>query len=111
MKYGCKITLMSLPSDIHLGWLVQVGKDHSALGIGSWGHSNVVELLVSRNADIDVKEVDGQTPLHYAIVCDRVAIAEYLVKNNASINEKDNDGKWPCDLCEFNWPFMVLVGK
>lgn len=75
------------------------------------GHSNVVELLVSRNADINVKDVDGQTPLHYAVVCDREAIAEYLVKNNANISEKDNDGKSPCDLCESNWPFIVSAEK
>ncbi|XP_022922219.1 acyl-CoA-binding domain-containing protein 1-like isoform X3 [Cucurbita moschata] len=75
------------------------------------GHSNVVELLVSRNADINEKDIDGQTPLHYAVVCDRKSIAEYLVKNNANINEKDNDGKSPCDLCESIWPFMVSAGK
>ncbi|XP_022138230.1 acyl-CoA-binding domain-containing protein 1-like [Momordica charantia] len=75
------------------------------------GHSNVVELLVSKNADIDVKDVDGQTPLHYAVVCDREAIAEHLVKNNANINEKDNDGNSPSALCESNWPCMVSAAK
>lgn len=46
---------------------------------------------------------EGQTPLHYAAVCDREAIAELLVKHNADKDVKDNDGKAPLDLCEPAW--------
>lgn len=52
------------------------------------------------------KDNEGQTPLHYATVCERDAIAEYLVKQNADTGVKDNDGNTPCDLCESNWPWM-----
>lgn len=49
---------------------------------------------------------EGQTPLHYAAVCDREAIAELLVKHNADKDVKDNDGNTPVDLCESAWKWM-----
>jgi ankyrin repeat protein len=57
------------------------------------------------------KDNDGQTPLHYAVVCEREAIAEYLVKQNAETYIKDNDGNSPSDLCEANWSWMQFAGK
>lgn len=52
------------------------------------------------------KDNDGQTALHYAVMCDREGVAEYLVKQNADTGAKDNDGSSPCDLCESNWPWL-----
>lgn len=49
---------------------------------------------------------EGQTPLHYAVVCDREGIAEFLVKQSASMDIKDNDGNAPRDVCESDWPWM-----
>lgn len=57
------------------------------------------------------KDDDGQTPLHYAVVCEREAIAKYLVKQNADTDLKDNDGNTPSDLCEANWPWLKCEGK
>lgn len=52
------------------------------------------------------KDNEGQTPLHYAAVCEREAIAEFLVKQNADTNLEDNDGKSARDLCEVDWPCL-----
>lgn len=52
------------------------------------------------------KDDEGQTPLHYAVMCEREAIAEYLVKHNADIHSKDNDESSPLDICKPNWPCM-----
>ncbi|KAG9146300.1 hypothetical protein Leryth_007988 [Lithospermum erythrorhizon] len=49
---------------------------------------------------------EGQTPLHYAAVCERAAIAELLVKQKADLHIRDNDGNSPSDLCEQSWPWM-----
>ncbi|KAJ8446232.1 hypothetical protein Cgig2_016003 [Carnegiea gigantea] len=73
------------------------------------GHSGVIELLCSKGADMNAKDLkedfllgredhEGQTPLHYAVVCDREAIAEYLVKHNADIDVKDNDDTSPSEV-------------
>lgn len=50
---------------------------------------------------------EGQTPLHYAVVCDRETISELLVKHGANPQITDNDGNSPVDLCDSKWPFMI----
>ncbi|KAL5994481.1 hypothetical protein ACLOJK_024533 [Asimina triloba] len=49
---------------------------------------------------------DGQTPLHYAAVCEREAIARLLLDHNADGSLKDNDGQSPCELCDRAWDWM-----
>lgn len=68
-------------------------------------------LLLILSVSLYWKDNDGQTPLHYAVVCEREAIAEYLVKENAETDIKDNEGNSPSDLCEANWPWMQFAGK
>ncbi|GJZ44730.1 acyl-CoA-binding domain-containing protein 1-like protein [Tanacetum coccineum] len=61
------------------------------------GHIDVVELLLSRNADVNLKDNEGQTPLHYVAVCERKEIGELLVKRNAGTDINHNDWNYPCD--------------
>lgn len=70
------------------------------------GHTNIVELLLSKSADVNAKDNEGQTPLHYAAMCDREDVAEILVKQNADRDVKDNEGNSPSDLCETNSTWM-----
>ncbi|KAI3953450.1 hypothetical protein MKW92_006962 [Papaver armeniacum] len=70
------------------------------------GHLDMVELLLSKNADVNAQDNEGQTPLHYAAMCDREAIAEILVKQNADTTVKDNEGSSASDLCESNWSWL-----
>lgn len=53
-----------------------------------------------------LKDNEGQTPLHYAAVCEREAKAELLVKKNAGKDIKDDDGNFPSDLCDPSWPLI-----
>lgn len=64
------------------------------------------DLLLSDLIISILKDNDGQTPLHYAVTCEREAIAEYLVKHSADINSKDNEGSSSRDICSSKWPFM-----
>lgn len=41
---------------------------------------------------------EGQTPLHYAVLCERPAIADLLTRHGADPNAKDNDGHSPHEL-------------
>lgn len=52
------------------------------------------------------KDNEGQTPLHYAVVCEREALAQFLMRQNADIDIKDNDGNTPRDICDSDWPWM-----
>ncbi|KAF9616443.1 hypothetical protein IFM89_029697 [Coptis chinensis] len=63
---------------------------------------------LSKTADVNAKDDEGQTPQRYAAMCDREGVAEFLVKQNADRDVKDNDGKSPCDLCASNSSWMQL---
>lgn len=53
-----------------------------------------------------LKDLEGQTALHYAAVCERKDIAEFLVKHGADVEIKDNEGDCPRDVCELHWPWL-----
>ncbi|CAG7909572.1 unnamed protein product [Brassica rapa] len=80
---------------------------HSAIPnlVRRWRGTNlVISALLSSKSRICLKELKaaflymqrdnkGQTALHYAVVCDREAIAEFLVKQKANTASKDDNGK------------------
>lgn len=61
-----------------------------------YGQKEAVEYLVSKGAEIDLKDVDhGRTPLHYAAITGNVEIAEILISKGMDINEEDEYGWTP----------------
>ncbi|KAL0408729.1 UNVERIFIED_CONTAM: hypothetical protein Sradi_1807300 [Sesamum radiatum] len=80
---------------------------HSA---ASSGNVEIVEILLSRGADVNLKNDGGRTALHYAASKGRLKIAEILVSHGAKLNVKDKVGCTPlhraastgnAELCEF----------
>ncbi len=75
-----------------------------------WGHKDIVEILSSKVAYVDVTNNDGKTPLHYgekilniinirwiifwfaATENGRLDILEYLLSKGADINFRANNG-------------------
>lgn len=55
----------------------------------------------------NAQDNDGQTPLHYAVLCEREEIAELLIEHHADQHIKDSDGSSPLDLCGSRWDFMA----
>jgi len=55
------------------------------------GLVRVAELLLSRNADINVKDGLGEMPLHYVARHCRVGVVELLLKARADPNARNND--------------------
>jgi ankyrin repeat protein len=49
----------------------------------------IIGLLIRNGADCEAKNKDGETPLHVAIACDKLANVKALVVNGAKVEEKD----------------------
>ena len=61
----------------------------------SGGHIEIVELLVSKGADLNAKDMIGMTPLHYVASGGHKEIVELLIANGADVNAKDEYGLTP----------------
>ncbi len=74
-------TLISGGADIN----AKAGGNGGALlhSAAYWGHKEVVELLIASGADVDVKDLQGQTPLDTALLKGRLEIFELLINNSA----------------------------
>ncbi|XP_019857878.1 PREDICTED: ankyrin repeat domain-containing protein 50-like [Amphimedon queenslandica] len=57
------------------------------------GHHQVVELLLSKNPDINIQDNDGQTALMYACHNGHHQVVKLLLHKNPDINIQDNDGQ------------------
>ena len=62
------------------------------------GNRAMVELLLSRGADVNSKEVTGQTPLHIAANKGFQAVVEVLLANKVDVNAQDDSGNTPLHL-------------
>ena len=64
------------------------------------GKCGVVELLISKGANVDAKDHKGRTPLAWAVYGGygkpvHVKCAEILIQNGADVNAVDEDGLTP----------------
>lgn len=62
------------------------------------GARNVIELLVTRGADLNAQDGNERTPLHNLVMNQFDAIALYLVAKGANIHIKDRRGHSPVDI-------------
>ena len=62
--------------------------------VGS-GHKDVVELLLSKGAEVNAKNRDGWTPLHEAASSGQKDVVELLLSKGAEVNAKVKDGRTP----------------
>lgn len=59
------------------------------------GHIKIVSLLISQDADVNVKDADGYTPLHWAAWNGKKECVEVLLRAGARANAQDRYGYTP----------------
>ena len=74
----------------------------------------VKDMIDIYEQDINAKDSEGRTALHYAVMHNQLAIVEYLIENGASINEPDNKGNVPLIYAAFKGNYYLanyLLGR
>ena len=93
-KLICSKQVMHLPEYRYYGYSQRFTKDVTGLQIAaSFGLAKIVRLLLSSGADVNVKDRDGWTALHWAAQNGHSAVVQLLLEKGADINAKDQDGR------------------
>ncbi|KAL2132753.1 hypothetical protein VTI74DRAFT_3408 [Chaetomium olivicolor] len=79
--------LCNSPADI-------LAQDHHAIFHAvTKGHREILRLLLQYNAPVNVRDSQGRTPLHLAVLHDREALAKLLLQHGADVNTRDSAGR------------------
>ncbi len=70
--------------------------------------AQLVEILISGGADVNVVDRQGQTSLHYAAQRGYRRVAELLIANGAEVNASSNSGETPL-YCATFWGYKDVV--
>ena len=62
----------------------------------------IKQYLISKGANIEAKDKDGLTSLHFASISGHLPIVECLISKGENIELKDKDGWTPYDLAKNN---------
>ena len=62
------------------------------------GDKEIAELPISKGADVDAKDENGDTPLNWAAAGGHKEIAELLIASGADVNVKGVDGQTALDI-------------
>ena len=82
--------------------------------------TNACKLLIKKGADVNIRNNQGETPLHLAtqLMYDDVVWCELLLKKGADVNARDNNGLTPLHsvlnslcYCEDKLPVVKLLIK
>ena len=76
-------------------WWRSGGEHQTKRRLPSLSLREAVPALLEAGARLDTTNRSGYTPLHYAAIFGRAAIAAELIRRGAPVNVPDRDGKTP----------------
>jgi len=74
----------------------------------SVGHKKMIELLVSKGADVNARSASGATPLFFAVLRDQKDDAQFLLDKGANLNTPDAYGTTILD-CALQLQYGSLI--
>jgi ankyrin repeat protein len=57
-----------------------------------WGNLEVAKSLIANKADLNIKDINGQTPLHYALALKKWELVKLYIDSGADRRLKDKNG-------------------
>ncbi len=78
------------------------------LAVFSVGHRKIIELLVSKGANVNARAASGATPLFFAILRDQKDDAQFLIEKGADVNIPDAYGDTDLD-CALRLQYGSLI--
>jgi ankyrin repeat protein len=63
------------------------------------GQNEIIKLLIKKGADPNAKDVDMQSPLHFASENGKTETVKYLIQEAKALPfEKNKVGQYPCNI-------------
>lgn len=115
LKYGAQLSLVNKNGDTVLHWVAysknphiigtvflnknslklldkqnKTGRSPLHFNALQWGNLEVAKFLIENKVNLDIKDINGQTPLHYAISLRKWDLVKLYIDSGADINIKDN---------------------
>merc|ERR1711871_184581 len=101
LKYGAAINAQDDSGWTALHWAVDSGENIKSSEAQRRGdHWKTVKLLVAKDANLDIQNEQGLTPLMWVTGFGRSNIAVTLIKNGANLYLEDNDGNSAIKILE-----------
>ncbi|WP_264706418.1 ankyrin repeat domain-containing protein [Wolbachia endosymbiont (group B) of Colias croceus] len=66
------------------------------------GDANQVADLINKGDDVNARDNRGNTPLHLAVLADKLQVVEKLIEGGADVNAKNNHGATPLHWAALN---------
>lgn len=73
------------------------------------GHTDIIAFLLKKDADVNIKKHDGNTPLHAAAFLGRAEAVKLLLKHGADANARNNDGGSAMENATLDWGITEFI--